>query len=528
MSLLQDVGKAFRYARGLRAYWRTPLHLDDPVATVQAAVARREAAFVDALHHAVFVHADSPYLWLLRNAGIEEGDMANLVDQHGIEGALQRLREADVYVSLDEFKGNAPMRRGSQTLATDASSFDAPGGAGQLMGTTGASRSQGTRLMLALDEFDAMQPGRYLHFQAHDLLRRPWATWRPAPPALGGLYVTLLCVKLGLPMVRWFSQTEPGLGPTSRSGAIITSITFLVSQAMGRQVPLPEHVTMDQADIIARWLAEETARETQIHLDLAPSSGARVCLAARELGLDISGHTMRTSSEPLTEAKVALFEEHGLDYCSAYTMLEAGTMGLSCGDPMAVDDQHILTDRVALIADPRQYEGLEEPIGALLVTVFGAPMHKVMLNVETGDYGTLVERACDCPMGAAGLHTHLHTIRSYEKLTSAGMTFMGSALLDVLESALPQRFGGGPTDYQFVETEIEGQTIVKLVIAPSVGPVDDRQVVEFVLEELSRRTRAGRMQTQVWRDSDMLRIERAKPYLTPAAKIQPLHVERLR
>ncbi len=526
MTLLQDAGKAFRYAQGLRNYWRRPLDLSDPVASVQAGVARREAAFLEALHHAIFDHADSPYMWLFQNAGITEPDVVRLVEQHGVESALQRLRDEGVYVTLDEFKGNAPLRRGSQTLETDASRFDAPRSAGQLMGTTGASRSQGTRLMLALDELDAMQPSRYLHFQAHDLLRRPWATWRPAPPALGGLYVCLLGVKLGLPLVRWFSQTEPGLGPTSRSGAVITSITFLVSQAMKRQVPLPEHVTMDQADLIARWLAEQTTQDTRIHMDLAPSSGARICLVARELGLDIQGHTMRTSSEPLTEAKVALFAEHGLSYCSAYTMLEAGTMGLSCGDPAAVDDQHILTDRVALIADDRQYKGLDEPIGALLVTVFGAPMHKVMLNVETGDYGTLLERECECPMGAAGLHTHLHTIRSYEKLTSAGMSFMGSALLDVLETALPERYGGGPTDYQFVESELEGQTVVKLVIAPSVGAVDEEQAVEFVLEELSRRTRAGRMQTQVWRDSNMLRVERAQPYLTPAAKIQPLHVER--
>jgi hypothetical protein len=526
MGLYNDLRKTFRYARGLRDYWRRPLNLGDPAATVRAAQARRENAFAEALRRSVYQYADSPYLWLLRNAGIEEPDVAALVAEHGLEGALRRLHDAGVYVTLDEFKGNAPIRRGSQTLETDAASFDNPASAGQLPGSTGASRSRGTRLVLALDELDAMQPARYLHFAAHDLLGRPWITWRPAPPALGGLYVNLLSVKLGLPLVRWFSQTQPGLGPTAGKSVALSSITFLVSHASGRPIPLPEYAPMDRADIVARWLAEQTAQGARLHVDLAPSSAMRVCLAARELGLDISGHIMRTSSEPLTEAKAALLTEAGLGYCSAYAILEGGTLGLSCGDPVAVDDQHLLTDRVAAIQDARSFEGLDEPVGALLLTVFGPPMHKVMLNVETGDHGVLLERGCDCPLGAAGLHTHLHTIRSYEKLTSAGMSFMGSALLDVLETALPARYGGGPTDYQFVESEIEGETVVKLVIAPGIGPLDEGQVIAYTLEELARRTRAGRMQTQIWRDSGTLRIERAQPYLTPAAKIQPLHVER--
>ncbi len=526
MSLLGDVQRTFRYARGLRAYWRRPLNMGDPAATVRARLARREAALAALLRQAVFAYADSPYLWLLRNAGIEEGDVAALVAEYGVEGALRRLHAEGVYVTLDEFKGNTPIRRGSQTLETQAASFDYPGGAGHLPGSTGGTRSAGTRLVLALDELDLVQPPRYLHFQAHDLLGRPYVMWRPAPPALGGLYVALMSIKLGLPLVRWFSQTQPGLGPTAGKSVVVSSVTFLVSAAMGHPLPLPEYVPMDRADVVARWLAEQTAQGRRLHVDLAPSSAVRVCQAARELGLDISGHIARTSGEPLTKAKAALLTEAGLTYCSAYALLEGGTLGLSCGDPAAVDDQHLLTDRIALIQEPRPFEGLDEPIGALLLTVFGAPLPKVMLNVETGDYGVLSERACGCPMGAAGLHQHLHTIRSYEKLTSAGMSFMGSALLDVLEAALPGRFGGGPTDYQFVETEVEGETRVKLVIAPGVGPLDEEQVIAFTLDELRRRTRAGRLQTQIWRDSGMLRVERSEPYLTPAAKIQPLHVER--
>jgi hypothetical protein len=88
------------------------------------------------------------------------------------------------------------------------------------------------------------------------------------------------------------------------------------------------------------------------------------------------------------------------------------------------------------------------------------------------------------------------------------------------------RFGGGPTDYQFVESEIAGETVVRLLVRPEIGPLDDARVIDFVLDELRRRSPAGRMQTTIWRDSNMLRVERAQPYLTGSAKIQALHVQK--
>lgn len=52
-----------------------------------------------------------------------------------------------------------------------------------------------------------------------------------------------------------------------------------------------------------------------------------------------------------------------------------------------------------------------------------------------------------------GWTLHLHGIRSVEKLTAAGMTFLDSDVIRVLEEVLPGRFGGGPTHYQLVEEE---------------------------------------------------------------------------
>jgi hypothetical protein len=108
------------------------------------------------------------------------------------------------------------------------------------------------------------------------------------------------------------------------------------------------------------------------------------------------------------------------------------------------------------------------------------------------------------------------------------MHFMGADLQNVLETALPARFGGGPVDYQFVETEEGGQTVLKLMVAPTVGSVNERDVVDFTLRELERRTKAGRIMTDIWRDASLLRVERAAPHTTRTNKIQPLHVERPR
>jgi len=245
---------------------------------------------------------------------------------------------------------------------------------------------------------------------------------------------------------------------------------------------------------------------------------------AEQLGLDISGHVFRTFAEPLTPAKAMVIYNAGCDLFSAYGMEEAGRLGDSCGTPNALDDMHLLTHRNAFLQVPKQVPGWPEPVSALYLTSLRPTAPKIMLNVETGDYGVMSERQCGCPLGEAGLTTHLHTIRNYEKLTSAGMHFMGSDLIDLLEVALPQHYGGIPTDYQFVEAEEQAQTVLRLVIHPRLGAMDENEVKGFVLRELERRTAGGRLMTDIWRHGDTLHIERALPYATSSAKIQPLHV----
>ena len=120
---------------------------------------------------------------------------------------------------------------------------------------------------------------------------------------------------------------------------------------------------------------------------------------------------------------------------------------------------------------------------------------------------------------------HVHTIRNYAKLTSEGMTFIGSTLITLIEEVLPRRFGGAATDYQFVEAEdAEGLSRVSVVISPAVGPVDEAAVVEAAIDYLVAQGAGGAMMAGVWRDSGTLRVERREPHMTRASKITPLHV----
>ena len=524
MPLIDDARLAIQYARGLREFYRAPVDLSDPAAAIRSTLASRAERLLHVMDHAIWGHRGSPYLALLQHAGIQRHDLAAMVHQEGVEGALQQLCQAGVYVTLDEFKGRVPIRRGSLELVTDEHSFDNPLARNDVVSSSGGSRSTGTRLVVDLRDILDELPARYLFKQAHGLLERPFAAWWPAPPSLGGIKNTAAVLKLGIPMLRWFSPTPPVLGRAAGKSSVVAMTTVLGTRLAGRHLPWPQHVPIEAAEVVARWLAGQTARGARLHVGMGASRAVRVCLEAERLGLDISGHTLRASAEPLTEAKAQRIVDAGCRYCSNYTMTESGRLGVSCGQSQAPDDMHLLLYRMALLQQPRHLPGWPEPVGALYVTVFAERMTRVMLNVETGDYGHLSEHHCNCPLDAAGLHTHLHTIRSYEKLTSAGMHFMGADLLDLIETALPQRFGGGPTHYQFVEDEVAGETFVKLVVSPQVGPLDTNVVAEFVLRELERRTKAGRLMTDLWRGHRVLQVERRQPYVTSSVKIQTLHV----
>ncbi len=290
----------------------------------------------------------------------------------------------------------------------------------------------------------------------------------------------------------------------------------------GQPYPDPVYVPLGQAKRVAQWLADQTRRGTPAVLDTNVGSGIRVCLAARESGLDISGTFFRLGSEPYTEARARIVAEAGCRAVCHYFMGETSRVGAACAASEALDDMHVLLDKLAILQRPRLV-GNGETVGAFYLTTLHTGTPKLMLNVEIGDYGEVVERDCGCPLGQLGLHTHVHSIRSFEKLTSDGMNFLGSELVSLIEDVLPAKFGGSPTDYQLVEAEENGLTKVSLLMSPRLGAVDERLAIETTLQTLGAQNAGKRMMAQYWRDGQTLRVERREPYTTRAAKTPPLY-----
>jgi hypothetical protein len=150
----------------------------------------------------------------------------------------------------------------------------------------------------------------------------------------------------------------------------------------------------------------------------------------------------------------------------------------------------------------------------------------ILLNVSMGDQAELVRRECGCPMERHGWTTHLHTIRSFEKLTGEGMTVLDLDAIRVLEEELPTRFGGTAAHYQLVEDAgPDGRSRLLLLVDPAAGAVDAAAVARAFLDGIAQISEAQRVMALVWRQAGLLRVERRPPYRTPSGKI--LHVHRL-
>lgn len=517
-----DLAFAARFFWHLPRFLRHPLTVEEARATVAARLARREADFLALVRDGIYARPENPYHRLLRLTGCEHGDLARLVTEDGIEGALARLFRHGVYLTVDELKGRRPVVRGSQTVEVDPRGLRNPWLAPHFEGATSGSR--GTRTPVAVELAFVRERAVNALLAWHPRGVHGWRTALWEIPGGGAITHLLRWAAIGITPVHWFSQVDPaaaGLHPRYRwSARALAWASRLASQ------PLPglRHVPIDAPLPIARWMADVLRAGATPHLETFPSSAVRLCQAAMEAGVDISGAQFSVIGEPFSPARRAAIARAGAEAVSRYGTTECPGIGWGCLAPAASDDQHWSLDLWPLIQAGAEGPARGLPADALLVSTLRVHAPLILLNASLGDQAELIRRRCGCPLEGLGWTTHFQQIRSFEKLTAGGMTFLDADVVRVLEEVLPARFGGGSTDYQLVEQERpDGRPALRLLVHPGVGPLDPAVVAEAFLATLGAGSGVGRVMTAQWRDAGLLAVERRAPLATAGGKILHLH-----
>lgn len=223
LGLLEQVTLFGRFAHALPAWLsRKPPDGNEVRATVRRDLACRGERLLRIVERGILPFPQSPYARLLGHAGIGMGDLAQEIDRHGLECALEILHREGVYVTLNEFKGRVPVVRGSLRFHVTSHDFDNPLGAAHYAVESGGSRSKGTRIAVDLAHNERCALYDYLLLETHGLLARPYVVYQPTLPYSAGINALLRYARIGQGSPpRWFSQNRiPGPGKAWQHGAM--------------------------------------------------------------------------------------------------------------------------------------------------------------------------------------------------------------------------------------------------------------------------------------------------------------------
>jgi len=519
---LGDVLIGARFLRKLPSFLRDPLTIDEARVILRARLERRETAFLALVRRGIYENRASPYRPLLAHAGCEYGDLERSVTRDGVEGTLRDLFRQGVYLTVDEYKGRRPIQRGSTSISIDPVQLRNPQSACHVPVRTSGSRSRRMPVPMDLTFIRDCAVNVLLWLHARGAVESVKAHWQV--PGSGAM-ARLLEYASFSPPVRWFSPIDPtaaGLHPLYRWSA-----TALQWGSRLARVPLPrsEYVPFDDPLPIVRWMDNVLRAGGTPHLHTWPSSAVRVAQAAATAGVDLDGAQFTVVGEPITDARLAVVRRVRAQAWPRYGSVESGGIGYGCVAPERADEVHLLQDCVAVIQAGADGPARDLPVNALLLSSLRPTAPVVLLNVSLGDQASVGSRACGCPLEKLGWTTHLHTVRSYEKLTAGGVTFLDTEAIRVLEEVLPSRFGGTPTDYQLVEDAAEdGQPRLRLLVRPEVGPLDPHAVATAFLDAIGEGSQGARLMALRWRDTKVLRVQRQAPLTTPSGKILHLHL----
>lgn len=510
-------------ADGLRLLWQLPRFLWRPptsaeaVAQFRSQIAQREAQFLSFVRHAIYNHRRSPYRALLGHAGCEYQDCVRLVRQEGVEGALTTLSAQGVYLTVDEFKRRQPIERGSLRLEFEhADLFNVLTRPALAAWTGGSRRAVEVPIDLAFLRYRVMID--QVDYWASDARPVAAAIWRA--PGSSSISHFLRLHALGMSHVAWFSQVDPERGLPARYRRSVRFMRW-AGLPLGLAVPRPLYAPIDAPEPVLDWVLEMRKSGT-VHVRSLVSGAVALARTAEAHGISLDGVYLHATGEPLTPAGWATIKASGAGLLTDYGSMEIGCVAIGCRNPMAPDDVHLLHHSGAAIEAPTA-AGL--PGNAILLSSFLNVAPLVLFNTSVGDSATIDRRTCGCALDGLGLPIHLSNIRSYEKVTSSGWKALDVDLIQILEEVLPARCGGGPRDYQLVESPgDDGSSGIWLLVSPAVGPVDLVAVRSTFLEAVRAVAPAQQMTSAIWEASGWPVVEQRAHYVGGNGKVLHLHV----
>ncbi|MFC1485635.1 hypothetical protein ACFL55_01245 [Candidatus Latescibacterota bacterium] len=520
MSIRDDIKKYYRFCTGLRSFVKHTISCTESRELIRAQMERRQELLLTFLEKAVYNNPRSPHRTILKLAGYESGDLRVLIESRGIEPALRKLAEDGGFVTFEEFKGRKKVMRGGQTIDVREIDFDNPFLARYFEVESSGTGGAGTRSMIDFDFLVQEAINRALVLDIYGLTDAPCVIWFPILPGNAGIKNVLRQVKIGNPPVRWFSQVDRRRIRPSLKDRLGTGFMVHAGRLFDARIPKPEYVDVNNAETIVRCLADLLKKHTTCCVWTYVNSAIRICSAAKERHISLTGAHFFVSGEPVTRTKRDEITSTGARVIPYYAFAEGGIVAYGCANPDCPDDMHILSNRAAIITHKKEPEYYHGSVNALLVTSLIPASPKILLNTEMGDHGVIRSRRCGCGFEEVGFYDHLSQVRSFEKCTSEGMTFMVNDLIHIAENVLPAKYGGTSVNYQFSEYPGgDGVSHLNLAVSPEIGPVDVQDVIHTVLDSLKRGHPSRRMMAEIWSQAGTIRVVRMEPLPTRRGKL---------
>lgn len=515
---LNDLATGFDFLRSVPALLRRPVTLDEARTTLRRRLENQASDFCALMKSAVYENPRSPYLELLKNAGCAYEDLEKLVRIEGLGSALRVLLREGVYLSLDEFKGREAVKRGSLVVPAGPASLRNPLAKVHVRARSSGRSGKSVPVLIDLGFVRERSVNHLLALEARNGLDWVHAIW--GIPGNTDMVRVLELSGMGLPPEKWFSQVDPDSSLLHPRYRWSSRVTRWAGRAWGMKIPRPEYVPLSDPGAIVRWLTEMARAGRTAHIITWASGAVRISQEAERSGIDLPHVRFSIGGEPVTEAKMEMIRRTGAIAVPRYLAMECGYVAYGCLKPSFPDELHLFDDMQMTIMAGADGASRGLPSQALLFSSLRPKAPFILLNASLGDQAEVSGGSCGCALEKLGWSKRIRRIRSFEKLTAGGMTFLDTDIVRVMEQVLPSRFGGNMFDYQLAEEEDEaGKPRLRLVIHPAVGPLDPDLVKSAFIEAVGAGTGVERVMSLQWRDAGFLSIERKPPEMMPSGKI---------